>query len=89
MQNGLEDLRAHGLIDARDEWVTAGLSAIGRIKKVHDSLRTPFTRAERHALQETARTATKKREAAAQKKNKRVKRPATQETEAARPAAEA
>ena len=88
MYNGLEDLRKHGLLDARDEWVTAGLSGIGKTKKTYYSLRTPFSRTERLALQDTARAAAKKRAAAAEKKAKRVKRrPATQDTPAALPAA--
>lgn len=84
MYNGLEDLRKHGLLDVRDEWVTAGLSAIGKTKKTYYSLRSPFSRADRLALQDTARDATKKRAAAAKRAKRR---PATQKTPSAQPAA--
>lgn len=70
MRNGLEDLRKHGLLTVREEWVAAGLSAIGKTKKNYYSLNTPFRTDERLALQETARAAAKKREAGAARKTR-------------------
>lgn len=65
MYNGLEDLRKNGLLAARDEWVTAALSGIGKTKKTHYRLRDPFSRAARLKLQDTTRTEAQRRAAAA------------------------
>jgi hypothetical protein len=74
MYNGLEELRQHGLLVVREEWVSAGLSGIGKTKKNHYSLKAPFGSADREALQATARVAAKKREASADRKTKRIRR---------------
>lgn len=68
MFNGLEELRKHGLIAVRAEWVPAGLSAIGKTRKNYYSLNTPFRTDERRVLQQTAQAAAKKREADAARK---------------------
>lgn len=74
MFNGLEDLRKHGLLAVRVEWVTAELSAIGKTRKNWYSLKTPFATDERRALQKTAQLATKKRAAAATRKTRPQRR---------------
>lgn len=75
MYNGLEDLRKHGLLAVRVEWVAAGLSPIGKTKKSYYSLNSPFGTDERRALQATARAATKQREARAGRRAGRRSQP--------------
>ena len=70
MYNGLEELRKNGLLTVREEWVPAELSAIGKTKKNHYNLNTPFATDERRALQKTAQDAARKREADAARKNR-------------------
>jgi hypothetical protein len=61
MQNGVENLRIHGLLSARHEWVRADLSKIGRSPKISYCLTGAFSRDSRHDLQREAVRATKKR----------------------------
>lgn len=75
MYNGLEDLRKHGLLGARDKWVTAELSGIGRTKRTYYRLRGPFSRAARLKLQDTTRTETKRRAERAARTTRRKRRP--------------
>lgn len=81
MRNGLEELRAAGLMVERREWVTEPLSPIGKTQRLYCSLTGPFSRQERQRLQAAATRATKKRVA---QKNRRTKpRPAEGGSDAA------
>ena len=82
MRNGLEDLRRHGLLDSREEWVTAALSGIGKTKKVHYRLHDPFSRAARLELQDTTRAEARKR-SVAKRSPRRARGPAAAGIEAA------
>lgn len=57
MQAGLEDLRRHGLLAERAEWVEAPLSAVGWTKHTYYALTAPFSRDARAELQVRARAA--------------------------------
>ncbi len=61
LQNGLEELRRKGLLSERREWVPEPLSAIGRTQHAFYSLNSPFSRADRAALQAVAVKETKAR----------------------------
>lgn len=61
LQNGLADLRRHGLLHERHEWVVENLSAIGRTQRQYYSPTGPFSPAERKKLQVVALMATRKR----------------------------
>jgi hypothetical protein len=75
MQYGLEDLRVHGLLDARREWVTANLSKIGLAPRIFYSVTGPFSRQARAQLQDEVVRATKKRIAKQSRVAPRAARP--------------
>ena len=77
VESGIEDLRKHGLLEERVEWVKAPLSAIGSTKQHHYSLTGQFSTAERAQLQKKAQTELKARLGRADGKSslRRVRKP--------------
>ncbi|SDE66925.1 hypothetical protein SAMN05444580_1275 [Rhodococcus tukisamuensis] len=70
VQAGIADLKNHGLLDIRVEWVKASLSAIGATDRHWYSLLSPFSYDERRALQKQAKAELEARQLAASADNK-------------------